>query len=87
MSSFINAGMDLPALLPPERSMLCSVSQSGEPGPYYISPWQVALGAAVILVNALVSLWLKLDMHWQLAVGAIRQATTFKTGSNTTPLP
>ena len=56
--------------------MLCSVSQSGEPGPYYISPWQVALGAAVIVVNALVSLRLKLDMHWQLAVGAVRHALT-----------
>ena len=58
--------------IPPDRSLLCSVSQSGAPGPTYISPWQVALGAAVIVVNALVSLWLKLDMHWQLGIGAIR---------------
>ena len=63
---------DLQTVLPPDRSMLCSVGQSGAPGPTYISSWQVALGAAVIVVNALVSLWLKLDMHWQLAVGAIR---------------
>ncbi len=35
-------------------------------------PGQVALGATVVLVNALVSVWLKLDMHWQLAVGVIR---------------
>ena len=59
-------------MISPDRSMLCSVSQSGAPGPTYISPWQVALGAAVIVVNALVSLWLKLDMHWQLGIGAIR---------------
>ena len=64
--------LDLQTILPPDRSMLCSVSQSGTPGPTYISPWQVALGAAVIVVNALVSLWLKLDMHWQLGIGAIR---------------
>ncbi|CAK0785180.1 hypothetical protein CVIRNUC_008386 [Coccomyxa viridis] len=64
--------LDLQTILPLDRSMLCSVSQSGAPGPTYISPWQVALGAAVIVVNALVSLWLKLDMHWQLGIGAIR---------------
>ncbi|CAL8471622.1 g11164 [Coccomyxa elongata] len=52
--------------------MLCSVTQGGEPGPNYISPGQVALGAVVVLVNALVSVWLKLDMHWQLAIGVIR---------------
>ena len=69
--------MDLQTLMPQDRSMLCSVSQSGVPGPTYISPGQVALGAAVIVVNALVSLWLKLDMHWQLAIGAIRCSTSF----------
>ncbi|EIE21804.1 putative membrane protein [Coccomyxa subellipsoidea C-169] len=53
--------------------MLCSVTQSGQdPGPNYISPGQVALGAAIVIVNAFVSVWLKLDMHWQLLVGVIR---------------
>lgn len=61
-----------PSILPAENTMLCSVSQGGDPGPNYISPAQVALGAAVVLVNGIVSVWLKLDMHWQLAIGTIR---------------
>ena len=64
--------MDWLPALPPDNTMLCSVNQGGEPGPNYISPGQVALGAIVVLVNALVSIWLNLDMHWQLAIGVIR---------------
>lgn len=41
-------------------------------GPAYISPLQVGLGAAVILVNAAVSLSIKLGVEWQLLIGAIR---------------
>ncbi|KAK9840558.1 hypothetical protein WJX81_000987 [Elliptochloris bilobata] len=55
-----------------ERSMLCSVQASGDPGPTYIPPTAIAIGAAVIVVNAAVSLWLQLGLHWQLAVGAVR---------------
>lgn len=64
--------MDWASAVPQDKSMLCSVTQGGDPGPNYISPGQVALGALVVLVNALVSVWLKLDMHWQLTVGVIR---------------
>ena len=65
--------MDWFPALPHDSTMLCSVTQSGQdPGPNYISPGQVALGAAIVIVNAFVSVWLKLDMHWQLLVGVIR---------------
>jgi hypothetical protein len=60
------------SMIPPDRTMLCSINQGGDPGPNYIGPGQVAMGAAVILVNAFLSLWLKLDMHWQLAIGTLR---------------
>lgn len=55
-----------------ERSMLCSVKASGAPGPTYIPSTAIAIGAAVIVVNAAVSLWLHLGLHWQLAIGAVR---------------
>jgi len=55
-----------------ERSMLCSVQASGDPGPTYIPPQAIAIGAAVIAVNAAVSVWLQLGLHWQLAIGAVR---------------
>ena len=55
-----------------ECSMLCSVQASGDPGPTYIPPTAIAIGAAVIVVNAVVSLWLQLGLHWQLAIGAVR---------------
>ena len=43
--------------------------------PAYISPYQVALGAVVIIVNASISLSMKLGIEWQLAVGALRQVS------------
>jgi len=52
--------------------MLCSVQASGDPGPTYIPPQAIAIGAAVIAVNAAVSVWLQLGLHWQLAIGAVR---------------
>ena len=55
-----------------DQTMLCSVSQDGNIGPTYISPGAVALSSAVVVVNGMLSLWLKLDMHWQLLIGAIR---------------
>lgn len=60
-----------------DKTALCSVNQGGDTGPNHISPGAVALSTAVVLVNGLLSLWLKLDMHWQLLIGAIRS----------TPLP
>ena len=41
-------------------------------GPYPISLWGVAIGAVLILINVAVSVALKLDLHWQLAIGAVR---------------
>ena len=55
-----------------DLSMPCSVSQGGPAGPSYISPGAVALASAVVAVNGMLSLWLKLDMHWQLLIGAVR---------------
>ena len=40
--------------------------------PAFISPYQVALGAIVIVVNAAISFSMKLDIEWQLAIGALR---------------
>lgn len=42
--------------------------------PAYISPLQVALGAVAIIVNVVTSITMKLDIEWQLAVGAVRWA-------------
>ncbi len=55
-----------------DRTALCSINQGGDTGPNYISPAAVALSTAVVLVNGLLSMWLKLDMHWQLLIGAFR---------------
>ena len=55
-----------------DRTALCSINQGGDTGPNYISPGAVALSTAVVLVNGLLALWLKLDMHWQLLIGSIR---------------
>ncbi|KAK9810214.1 hypothetical protein WJX72_006730 [[Myrmecia] bisecta] len=49
---------------------LCSAQP--DPGPAYISATGVALGAALIVVNAIVSFMLELDLHWQLLIAAIR---------------
>lgn len=46
--------------------------------PAYISPYQVALGAVVIIVNASISLSMKLGIEWHLAVGALRQVSIDK---------
>ena len=42
------------------------------PGPANISPLQVALGAAVIIVNAAISLGMNLGIERHLLVGAVR---------------
>jgi ABC-type iron transport system FetAB permease component len=42
------------------------------PGPANISPFQVALGAAVIFVNAIISASMKLGLEKQLLIGAAR---------------
>lgn len=41
-------------------------------GPVFITPLRLGLAAAVILVNGLVSVWLRLAMHKKLAVATIR---------------
>lgn len=41
-------------------------------GPAYISPTQIAIGAAVVVVNAYISFSLQLGLHWQLIIGSIR---------------
>ena len=61
-----------------DKPMLCSTTQGGDPGPNYISPGAVALSSAVVVINCLLSLWLKLDMHWQLLIGAVRRAPPFR---------
>ena len=40
--------------------------------PAYITPAQVALGAVVIVINALISFGMKLEIEWQLVIGAVR---------------
>jgi hypothetical protein len=42
------------------------------PGPAYITPLQVALGAAVIVVNAVISVSMNLGIEKQLLIGAAR---------------
>jgi hypothetical protein len=57
-------------------TMLCSQAPKGDMGPAFISPLQVAVGAAVVVVNAYISFSLQLGLHWQLIVGSIRCATS-----------
>ena len=40
--------------------------------PANISPYQVGLGALVIVINAILSVSMKLDLEWQLTIGALR---------------
>lgn len=44
-------------------------------GPNVISPLQVAVGAALILVNACISFYLSLGLEVALAVATVRHAT------------
>ena len=48
-------------------------------GPYPISLWGVAIGAVLVLINVAVSVALKLELHWQLAIGAVRYAAVLAT--------
>ena len=41
-------------------------------GPAVITPLQVALGAAVIVVNAIISISMSLGIEMQLLIGAVR---------------
>lgn len=43
-----------------------------EGGPVFITPFRLGLAAAVILVNGLVSVWLRLAMHKKLAIATVR---------------
>jgi hypothetical protein len=43
-----------------------------EVGPAFISPQQIGIGAAVVLVVAYISFSLQLGLHWQLVIGSIR---------------
>lgn len=43
----------------------------------HISPAAVAVAASVMLINGLLSLCLRLDLHWPLAVAVFRQAHIF----------
>lgn len=52
--------------------MSFTMYDSDVPGPANISPQQVALGAAVIVVNAVISVGMNLGIEKQLLIGAAR---------------
>lgn len=58
--------------------MMCG---AGQVGPNVISPSQVALGAALVLVNACISVYLSLGLEVALAVATIRHAKFIPTSS------
>ena len=53
-------------------SGLAAASAPPPTGPAVITPLQVALGAAVIVVNAIISISMSLGIEMQLLIGAIR---------------
>lgn len=63
------------------RAALGSHGNGTDVGPAYISPTQIAIGAAVVLVNAGISFSLGLGLHWQLIIGSFRYGFTGQRGS------